>query len=409
MTSEASRVPPKGESSFAVRSTSAMRTRKVILFVVNVDWYFLSHRAHLVAQARARGWDVHVAAADSGSMDAIADLGATCHPIPMTRAGTNPILEVITLASVLRTMWHVRADVTHLIGVKAIFHGSVASLAFRRAHIVCAFSGFGYALETLDTVRARLFSRSMGVLLRRKNVRLVVQNEGHARDVVDRGWTTTERVTIVEGAGIDLQRYACGDAQTSSLVEDSSQPPVVVSVGRMLWDKGIAEFVETARRVKARTGEVRFVLVGPSGDDNPASIPASRIRAWVDEGVVEWWGQRDDVADVLADASIYLAASHHEGLPKAGLEALASGLPLIVTDIAGHRALVANGNGVLVPPRDVEAMASAVVAMLDDPMTRSTMGRASRIHAERRFSMETVARAHFDLYDQILDERFVRQ
>jgi glycosyltransferase involved in cell wall biosynthesis len=174
---------------------------------------------------------------------------------------------------------------------------------------------------------------------------------------------------------------------------------------RMLWDKGIAEFVEAARILLKRGATARFVLVGMIDKENSSAIPESRIRAWQKEGLVEWWGHREDMPTVLAAANVVVLPSYREGLPKVLLEAAASGRATVATDVPGCREVVRNGvNGLLIPPRDPVALADAIEGFVENPELRRTAGRRGRQIAEQEFSLARIAGETIAVYRNLLGE-----
>jgi glycosyltransferase involved in cell wall biosynthesis len=176
-----------------------------------------------------------------------------------------------------------------------------------------------------------------------------------------------------------------------------------VLAGRMLWDKGVGEAVEAARLLAARGVALRIALVGRPDPANPRSIAEATLRGWVAEGLVEWWGQRDDMVEVWRDAAIGLLPSYREGMPKSLLEAAACGRPLVATDVPGCRALVTPGvDGLLVPPRDPAALAAALETLARDPLQRRRLGAAARESIAARFSDAEIRRQIADLYREML-------
>ncbi len=200
-----------------------------------------------------------------------------------------------------------------------------------------------------------------------------------------------KRVTLIRGSGVDIQHF-------------SPQPeppgiPLVVLPARMLWDKGVGEFVAAARTLQAKGLRARFALVGDSDNENPASVPASQLRAWENEGVIEWWGWKENMDEVYAQAAIVCLPSYREGVPKTLIEAAACGRPIVTSDVPGCREVVRHGeNGLLVPARDAGALAEALTDLLQSPNTRSEMGIRSRAIAEKEFSMELVISQTFAFY-----------
>jgi glycosyltransferase involved in cell wall biosynthesis len=229
-------------------------------------------------------------------------------------------------------------------------------------------------------------------LLRRslKQGLVIVQNpddaEALARMGVDRA-----RIRLIPGAGVDTERF--------SPRPEPEGVPVVMLASRLLWDKGVGEFVEAARRLKGRG---RFVLVGAPDPHNPASVTEADLRAWREEGVIEWWGAQEDMPATLNAAHIICLPSYREGMPKVLLEAMACGRPVVTTDAPGCRDCVADGdNGLLVPVRDAQALAVAIERLLDDAALRRRMGQRGRERAVAEFSQERVIAETLAVYRQV--------
>jgi glycosyltransferase involved in cell wall biosynthesis len=167
----------------------------------------------------------------------------------------------------------------------------------------------------------------------------------------------------------------------------------------MLWDKGVGEFVAAARSLQAEGLLARFALVGDSDNENPASVHASQLRAWENEGVIEWWGWKENMQAVYGQAAIVCLPSYREGLSKTLIEAAACGRPIVTSDVPGCREVVRHGeNGLLVPARDAGALANALKNLLQSPSTRSEMGSCGRVIAEKEFSKDLVISQTFAFY-----------
>jgi glycosyltransferase involved in cell wall biosynthesis len=171
----------------------------------------------------------------------------------------------------------------------------------------------------------------------------------------------------------------------------------------MLWDKGVGEFVEAARLLKAQGIRARFVLAGMVDEENPAQITERRLRTWQDEGLVEWWGHQDDMRRVLSAAHVVVLPSYREGLPKVLLEAAACARPIVATDVPGCREVVRDGdNGILVPPKDSHALAAAIAKLVQEPALRARMGAQGRALVVKEFSVERIAGETLGLYRELL-------
>jgi glycosyltransferase involved in cell wall biosynthesis len=173
---------------------------------------------------------------------------------------------------------------------------------------------------------------------------------------------------------------------------------------RLLWDKGVREFVEAARLLRDRRVQVRFALVGIPDPGNPESVGDEQLIRWEAEGIVEIWGFRSDIANVFAMAHVVALPSFYgEGVPKVLIEASACGRAIVTTDMPGCRdAIVPTVSGLLVPPRDQVALANAIQRLLENPSLRASMGKAGRELAEREFSIEKVVATHLAVYQSLM-------
>lgn len=370
-----------------------------LLFVVTEDWYFVSHRLPLAVAARKAGYRVAVATRVQDDAAPIVDAGVELLALQRwRRSSVNPLRELAAVAELRRVMRCWRPDLVHLVALKPVLYGGVAARLGDVAARVNALAGLGYVFLQ-RSVRARLLRPLVKFAFRwmlgGERVVTIVQNPDDRELLVRERLVEASHLRLVRGSGVDLRRFAAG--------EPPAGRPIVLLMSRMLWDKGVGEFVEAARRARGRGVDARFVLVGDPDAENPAAILASTLRAWIDEGAVEWWGRRDDAPAVLAQASIVVLPSYREGLPKVLLEAAASGRPMVATDVPGCREVVEHGvTGLRVPPRDGGALAEAIVQLLADPARCRQMGRAARALAEREFAVETVVARTLDVYRELL-------
>ena len=202
------------------------------------------------------------------------------------------------------------------------------------------------------------------------------------------------RLRLIRGAGVNIQTFYPKVPPFG--------PVVIVLVARMLWDKGVGEFVEAAHYLTKEGVNARFVLVGDPDPANPASIPEATLRNWQGQHGVEWWGRREDMPAVLQGAHIACLPSYREGLPKSLLEAAACGLPIVTTDAPGCREVVRDGvNGLLVPVRDSAALATALGKLIGDPALRRRMGEQSRLLAESEFGQEAIIAQTLAVYREV--------
>jgi glycosyltransferase involved in cell wall biosynthesis len=283
--------------------------------------------------------------------------------------------------------------------MKPVLYGTLAARLCGVRHIVNALAGMGWILAS-GTRLARIMKWGVlsffRVILPRTSV--IVQNRDDAELIRGLG---CHQVHLIRGAGVDV-----------AASEVSFEPPgpcVVLLAARMLWDKGVGEYVEAARILRTRGVSVRMLLIGDPDESNPASIPRDALRAWHDSGVIEWLGHRDDVPELLRRSHIVCLPSYYrEGIPKFVLEGLAAGLPVVTTDAPGCRETVDDGvNGLLVPPRDALALADALDRLISDAGLRQSMGRASRSLAMSEFSSERIIAETLVVYASAVGARTI--
>lgn len=370
-----------------------------VAIVVNQDWFFLSHRLPVARAVRDAGANVTVVAGDTGKGSAIRVDGFEFIPLPISRRRLNPLAEVRTLRFLKRTYERLKPDLVHHVTIKPVLYGSIAARLVGGIAVVNAVSGLGYAFTSRDA-RARALRPFLRVLyhlaLSHSRSRTIFQNPEDLSDLVSMGVVRKERAVLIRGSGVDCAKFRP--------VREPEGPPMALLASRMLWDKGVKEFVEAARLLRAEGQIARFVLAGQSDYGNPNAIPVAQLEAWSREGVVEWWGRRDDMPAVLSQASvIVLPTTYGEGVPKILLEAAAAGRPIIATDVRGCREIVRPGvNGILVSPNDLPALVKAIKTLLKSPTLRRQFGCAGREIALAGFAEENVVCQTLEVYRDLL-------
>lgn len=369
-----------------------------LLFVVTEDWYFVSHRLALARAACAEGFRVSVATRIRDHGDEIRSAGVETHDIDFRRAATNPLIDLRVLARLRALYRRLEPALVHNVALKPVILGSLAARMTGSPAVVNALGGLGYVFASRSrraAVLRPLVARSLKIALGFPRSRLILQNEDDCRLLTSRGLIDPTRIRMVRGVGVNLERYRPDDVP--------SLPPLVVLPARLLEDKGVLEFVQAARRLRAEGVEARFALVGAPDDENPASIAQARIDEWVREGVVEFWGWRNDMPEVLRQAQVVCLPSYREGLPKVLLEAAAAGRPVVASDVPGCRDAVRDGvTGLLVPVRDADALAHALRELLSDPAKSRCFGIEARRWAEEAFDERIAIARTLALYRELL-------
>ena len=368
-----------------------------ILFFVAVDWFFCSHFLERALAAKCAGFDVVVVTHVDRHGPEIEAAGLRLIALDIDRRTLNPLATFKTLAALLRIYRGERPTLVHQVALKPILLGSLTARLCRIRHIVNAVVGGGYLLTAQSWI-ARIMRPALKMLLKMllnpKGSKVVFENADDLTSFVSLGQVRAEDAVLIRGAGVDPRWYR------QPLPSD---PPIVLMAARLLWDKGLGEFVEAARILRSSGVKARFVVAGDRDPGNRASVDAATLAAWVQEGVAEFWGFQEDMTSLLAQTSIACLPSYREGLPKSLLEAMASGLPCVTTDVQGCREAVRDGdNGLLVPAYDPQALAAALRSLLEQPALRARMGRRGRERINAEFASSLIIEQTLTLYRTML-------
>lgn len=371
------------------------------MFVVNVDWFFLSHRLPVALAAMRAGYEVHVA---TGITDRLAELqsyGIAVYPLRMRRGRAGIAAEWGAFFELVQLFRAVKPDLVHLVTIKPVLYGGIAARLAGTHAVVAAISGLGFVFVN-NGVRAQLRRLVVGWLYRlalsKASLKVIFQNENDRDCLVQLARLSSSKHAIIRGSGVDLSQYVPTPLPTGV--------PVIVMACRLIADKGVGEFIDAARLLRQRSVTCRLCLVGSIDTDNPASLSNADLARIQKEGIVELWGQRSDMAHVLAQAHIVALPSYYgEGLPKVLIEAAACGRAVVTTDMPGCRdAVLPEESGILVPAHDAVALANAFQLLIEDPIRCAEMGRAGRALAQREFDLAAVVTQHLNIYQELLGQ-----
>ncbi len=376
------------------RRDVSVRRPGTALLVSRCAWTLYNFRAGQMVALRDAGWTVvGGGSGGDGFEPRIEALGFPFVTLPVDRRGINPVADLRLLFTLYRWYRSVQPEVVHHFTIKPVIYGSLAARMAGVPRILNTITGLGHVFieEDIRWLR-RLVSMQYRLSLSCAH-RTFFLNADDMRLFLDERLVSPHKALLLPGSGVDTRHFVpeCAPAD---------QPPVCLMVARLLREKGVYEFVEAARRIRAERPDVRFHLLGRRDERNPSVVPAEDLDRWRQEGVVEWLGEAEDVRPFIARSQIVVLPSYREGLPKSLLEAGAMGKPVIAADVVGCRDVVRSGiNGLLVPPRDPAALAAAVERLLGDPEARERMGREGRQRVEKEFDESIVLRTVLAMYD----------
>lgn len=394
--------PGDSQCAFAPEGARAVGKRRAILFCANTAWSMVRFRRGMLTALIRDGYEVHVVAPEDGEAASLRAMGCVFHPMTMAAQGRNPIEDLKLVARLLALYRRVKPALIFHYTIKPNIYGSIAA---RLAGVpsIAVTTGLGYVFINKGLVS------SLSKLLYRISLRFSGQvwflNQEDRSAFVSAGLVESGKCTVLPGEGIDLEFFAPVPRPESAESADSAKeakeekgegdgPFCFLLIARMLWDKGIGEYVAAARALKARYRNLRFVLAGPSGGDNPSAIPQSQVDAWVKEGVVEYLGMLADIRPMIGAADCVVLPSYREGIPRALLEAAAMERPVVATAVPGCMDVVDNGQtGLLCRERDPRDLAAKMEEMIlrdrDDVREMGAAGRAKmRRHFDEKFVIE---------------------
>ena len=423
-----------------------MKPIKVLLFA-NSDWYLYNFRRNLAYALVEQGHDVVLVSPAGKYGDRLQELGFRWVAAPMVRSSLNPLRELRLLLWLRRLIRDEQVEVVHGFTIKAAVYGALASRLAGRCGSVSSIAGLGYVFinsglkaRILQAVLRVLFDLSFGG----KACEVIVQNETDGEFFTSRKLVARRQLSVIPGSGIDCLHYAPRVEAGASHLESGTQstqsgargtepggpstgpradstepgtsssrpgntetgrnrPPRILVASRLLWDKGLAEFVEAAEILRGRGCEAEFLIAGSADSGNPATVADADIERWAQTGTVQLLGHVDDMRSLLHTVDLAVLPSYREGLPKSLLEAAACGLPAVTTDVPGCRDVVDHDvSGYLVPPRQVEALANAIERMLQNPAEMRRMGENARRRAEQEFDARIITRRTIATYGRVL-------
>lgn len=370
-----------------------------VLIALNATWNLVNFRAGLIRCMMEAGYEVLAVAPFDEHVTRLAELGCSYLPLAMENKGTSPTRDMQLLWRFWCLLRRERPHVFLGYTVKPNVYGSLAAHALG-IPVINNIAGLG-AVFIKPSFLTRLVKMLYRAALLRSS-KVFFQNEDDRQMFVESGLVSPSVTDRLPGSGVDLGQFALAPLPASQ------QPDVrFLLIARMLWDKGVGEYVEAARLVRQRHPNAQFGLLGFLDVQNPAAIPRERVYEWVAEGVVQYLGTADDVRPHIAEADCVVLPSYREGVPRTLLEAAAMGRPIITTDAVGCRDAVDDGlTGYLCRARDAADLAVTMERMIAlSAENRAQMGLRGREKMEREFDERVVIEKYLQAIGEIIARR----
>ncbi|MCF7641624.1 glycosyltransferase family 4 protein [Acinetobacter johnsonii] len=372
-----------------------------IVYIVNVDWFFISHRLPIALEALKQGHEIHIFAKDTGKMEHLKSLGINTCPINLERGSVNPFQSLKLLLDLKKKITSIQPDVVHLVTIKPVLIGGLAAILAKVSSIVYAISGLGFIFTNI-MLKAKILRLGIIPLYRlalsAKNKTVIFQNLDDLRVLRQYVSIPESQTVLIPGSGVDLQQF---DVQPLPL-----RNKIVLMACRLLADKGVYEFHKSALLLKEKHPDVRFVLVGGIDPDNPASLTEQELNEWVQKGDLEWWGHQSNMPEILSQATVIVLPSYREGMPKVLLEAQALGRPIVTTDVPGCREAIENGKtGFLVKVKSAQSLADAIEKLINNDELCLEFSQNARVLAEQKFDIKQVVKTHMNIYKNLVQSQ----
>jgi len=372
------------------------------VFYANTDWYLYNFRLSTALQLKEEGHEVVMLSPPGEFGDRFAGHGMRWVRLSMDRASLNPVREAGVLRDLTRVLREERPDLLHNFTVKCAIYGAIAARAAGVPAVVNAVAGMGYVFAS-DRMLARTLRPMVKLLMRGtlggKQSRLILQNPDDADAFVRARLVPEHHIRVIRSSGVNLERFL-------PVVPVAEPRPLrVLLAARLLWEKGVGEYIEAARILRAQGRNIDFVIAGSPDPGNPRSVSREQVESWVGEGLVDWRGHVEDMPVLMRSMDVIALPSYYrEGVPKSLIEAAACGLAVITTNLPGCREVVSEHgvDGLHVEPRCARSLAERIAQLDDDRPLVRRLGDSARRKAMEHFDEQMVIRRTIEVYDELL-------
>ncbi len=372
--------------------------KKKILYVVNLDTFFISHRQDIALKAKSF-LKIHLASKFEKNIKYFQKKNIYTHNLFIERGKFSFISNLITMLNIFFIIIKIRPDLIHFISIKPVLIGGIISRLFPSVPKIFSITGLGSAFikdSNFSILKKIFLSFLYKIALKQNKLKIIFQNKDDLNFILKIIRLRKNQYKILKGSGVSLKKY-----KPKKL---NFKMPIVMLPSRIMSHKGVYEFVKAVKFLKKKKILARFVLVGDLEKENPSKIKKHQVMSWVKQNIIEYWGFKSNMSKILNLATIVVLPSYREGFPKVLMEAAACGRPSITTDVPGCRdAVVNNHTGVLVPVRNYKRLAIEIKKLLNDKSRMKKMSLNSRKYALKNFDINNIVNLHMDIYRRILN------
>lgn len=366
-----------------------------LLFICNVDWFFISHRLPIAIEAKKNNYEIHIACKNTKFKNQFLSLGFNFHDLNIKRGRFSFIHDFYILILILKIILTVKPKIIHLITIKPIILGGIIVSFFNKIFCVFSFAGLGHTFvqtSFLNKLRLKLIKIIYKLILKKSRKKIIFQNSFDLKVISKLTNLLPNDYKIIKGSGIDLNNF--------KFKKIPNGPIVFLMASRLIWEKGIKEFVEASKIIEKKFKNTVFILAGSLDQENPSSLTNNDLKKIQISSNVKYIGFVKDIKKLIEKSHVIVLPSYYgEGVPKFLIEGCAIGRPIITSSIPGCKYLVSNGkNGYFVKPKNIASLVEAMEKILNQRKKLNLMGTKSRKIAEKNFDLSLVIKKHLEIY-----------
>ena len=373
-----------------------MTKKKIILFIVTEDWYFLSHRLYLALEAIKYGYEVHLITHCTNKKKVIEGYGIKVTNWVLKRRTFNIYSQLHSIIQLYKLIKKTQPNLIHSVAMKPILYSSLVKLITNKSVNCNSFTGLGYIFTSNNTqiiILRKLLSYLFRYLFLQKKTIVIVQNKDDYKLFLKDKIVSKKKLYLIEGSGVDTKKF--------NIKSNNYKNNIILLPSRMLWSKGVEEFIKCAEIVKKIKPELRFILAGSPDKENPDAISLKYLKKLKNEGIVEWVGNSENILSIYKKTMIILFPSYREGMPKSLLEASSCRIPIIAFNVIGSREIVkTNFNGLLIPFKNYQLLAKAVIKLSENKKLMNKFGENGRKLVRKKFSNDIINKKIIQLWER---------
>ena len=347
-------------------------------------------RGDLIRDIHSKGYEVVVTGPNRDSIERIEALGARFVQIPMNKTGINVFSDLRYFWQLFNVMRHEKPDITLGYTIKPVIYGAIAACLTGVPNRNSMITGVGY-LFTATSLKAKIL-RLLALVLYRIGLgcahRVIFQNPDDRAEFVSKGLLSDSKCRSVNGSGVNMKHFTPRPLPTR---------PTFFMLSRVLFSKGIREYLQAAKYVKTLHPQARFILLG-AVENMPDSLTMQDLQPYIDAGIIDYYGETSDVRDYIEQCSVFVLPSYREGTPRTVLEAMSMRRAIITTNVPGCKETVINGvNGFLLPSKNADALAERMIWFIEHPDRIDAMAEHSLKLCREKYEIGRVNRTMLEI------------